>query len=160
MVEFLSISEACLLNLNLFPTMSSAGRRQVAQSLLPVLPKSVISISFSRGFGLTASQLGVILIPKSHPYCARFETQLKWFTYFYNAIAAQAFLDFDIEETQRVDRVRSKWVNDWLEQHGFPVVNSGSYYVKSFKVEGEMPEYLKPLKRSDVVRLCFKPPQV
>ena len=159
MVDFLDSSDACLLNLNLYPTLSAEDRASVSRDLLPVIPKSVISISFSRGFGLTASQLGVVLIPKSHPYCLRFERQLNWFTYFYNGIAAQAFLDFDLVESQEIDRARAAWVYQQLAERGLPVVESGSYYVKSFRVDGELPAYLNPLKREDVVRLCFKPPQ-
>ena len=45
-------------------------------------------------------------------------------------------------------------------ERGLPAVTSVSYYVKSFRVEGELPDYLAPLRRAaDVVRLCFKPPQ-
>ena len=159
MLRFLKASPACLLNLNLFPTLSPVGREAVAQDLLPVLPNAVISISFSRGFGLTASQLGVILVPEDHPYRQRFASQWDWFTYFYNAIAARAFLEFDLDEAQSIDRVRSQWVNAWLEERGLPVVSTGSYYVKSFQVDGPLPAYLKPLERDGIVRLCFKPPQ-
>lgn len=159
MLQFLETAPACLLNLNLFPTLSVDERKTVAQDLLPVLPNAVISISFSRGFGLTASQLGVILIPKNHPFRQRFASQWNWFTYFYNAIAAKAFLEFDLSEAQAIDRVRAQWVNAWLEDHGLPVVQTGSYYVKSFRVDGPLPDYLQPLCRNDVVRLCFKPPQ-
>ena len=55
MLQFLAQSDACLLNLNLFPTLKPQDRHDVARSLLPVLPQSILSISFSRGFGLTAS---------------------------------------------------------------------------------------------------------
>ncbi len=160
MVQFLNASQASLLNLNLYPTLSPLDRQQVANDLLLVMDRAVLSISFSRGFGLTASQLGVVLIPKSHPYCQRYETQLNWFTYFYNALAAQAFLDFDLNASQEIDRVRSQWVQSWLEEHQLPVVKSGSYYVKAFRVEGDLPDYFAPLMRDDIVRLCFKPPQV
>ena len=68
MLGFLEDASACLLNLNLFPTLEAGERRAVADSLAPVLGKSVLSISFSRGFGLTASQLGVALVPRDHPY--------------------------------------------------------------------------------------------
>ncbi len=160
MLQFLEASQACLLNVNLYPTLSAKDRASVASDLQSVLPKSVISISFSRGFGLTASQLGVVLVHKSHPYCERFDRQWNWFTYFYNAIAAQAFLEFDLSACQQVDRLRAMWVENWLEQRGLPVVQSGSYYVKSFHVEGKLPEYFNSLLRDNVVRLCFKPPQI
>jgi hypothetical protein len=39
------------------------------------------------------------------------------------------------------------------------MVETGSYYVKAFRVEGEMPDRLRPLVRDVVLRLCFKPPQ-
>ncbi|MEZ6129817.1 MAG: hypothetical protein R3C59_14130 [Planctomycetaceae bacterium] len=159
MLRFLRAAPACLLNLNLYPTLAPADRKTAAQDLQPLLPKSVLSISFSRGFGLTASQLGVALIHRSHPYCQRFQRQWDWFTYFYNALAAQAFLEFDLTASQQVDRDRARWVRTWLEEHRLPVVETGSYYVKSFRVEGPLPDYLHPLQRDSVVRLCFKPPQ-
>lgn len=159
MLDFLQSAPACLLNLNLYPTLSPLDRQNVASSLLPVMDRSLLSISFSRGFGLTASQLGVVLVPQSHPLCQRFGTQLNWFTYFYNALAAQAFLELDLVAAQEIDRARAQWVESWLEQNGLPVVPSGSYYVKAFRVEGELPDYFAPLVRDDIVRLCFKPPQ-
>lgn len=160
MLDFLHAADACLLNLNLYPTLSPLDRERTARDLSPVLPKSILSISFSRGFGLTASQLGVVLVPRDHPYCTRFAQQWNWFTYFYNALAARAFLEFDLTAAQEVDRVRAQWVHSWLAERGLPVIASGSYYVKSFRVIGELPAYLAPLRRDDVVRLCFKPPQV
>lgn len=160
MLSFLGVSRHCLLNLNLYPTLPASERTEVAGQLLPLLPKSVLSISFSRGFGLTASQLGVALVHKDHPYRKRFETQWNWHTYFFNALAAKAFLAVDLERMQAVDEERRAWVDAWLAGHGLPGVASGSYYVKSFRVQGELPEHLAPLKRGDVVRLCFKPPQV
>src|SRR5437899_7638763 len=50
MLDFLESADSCLLNINLFPTLSLEEHRQVAENLAPVLRKSVISISFSRGF--------------------------------------------------------------------------------------------------------------
>jgi hypothetical protein len=113
MVDFLQQSDATLLNINLFPTLSADERRSTAERLLPVLDRSLLSISFSRGFGLTASQLGVMLVPRDHPLRRRFRTQWEWFTYFYNAIAARAFMQIDISELQRVDNQRRQWVADW-----------------------------------------------
>jgi hypothetical protein len=159
MVEFLRSGTACLLNLNLFPTLPADERRGIAERLAGVLPRSVLSISFSRGFGLTASQLGVALVHREHPFCRRFATQWDWLTYFHNALAARAFLALDLERVRRVDEARRRWVLDWLRGRGLPVVESGSYYVKAFRVEGALPERLRPLLREDVVRLCFKPPQ-
>lgn len=159
MLRFLGAAEACLLNLNLYPTLSPLDRESVASRLLPVLPKSILSISFSRGFGLTASQLGVAPVPKTHPFCSRFAQQWNWFTYFYNALAAQAFLEFDLSAAQEVDRARASWVQAWLEERGLPAVISGSYYVKSFRIDGDLPPFFDPLRREDIVRLCFKPPQ-
>lgn len=159
MGEFLSAADSCLLNLNLYPTLSPLDRQTVARELAPLLPKSVLSISFSRGFGLTASQLGVILVPKTHPFVKQWESQWNWFTYFFNAIAARAFLAFDLQAAQAVDQERRHWVESWLSDHHLPVVPTGSYYVKSFRVDGELPDYMTPLVREDVVRLCFKPPQ-
>ncbi len=91
MVDFLTDAEYVLLNLNLYPTLAPAERAMVAAALAPLLGKAVLSISFSRGFGLTASQLGVFLVHRDHPLRARFETQWQWFTYFHNALAARAF---------------------------------------------------------------------
>lgn len=160
MLRFLEDADACLLNLNLYPTMRPEERRDVAEALAPVLPKSVLSISFSRGFGLTASQLGVALVHRDHPYRERFATQWSWLTYFHNAIAARAFLAMDLSEAAAVDEARRRWVHAWLEENGLPAVRTGSYYVKSFRLEGEVPARLRPLWRDGVVRLCFKPPQV
>lgn len=159
MVSFLSEAPACLLNLNLFPTLETEEREGVARRLAPLLERSVLSISFSRGFGLTASQLGVALVHRDHPYCRRFQTPWQWFSYFHNALAARAFQALDLERLRMVDAVRRMWVLDWLRGRGLPAVASGSYYVKSFRVEGEVPERLTPLVRQQVLRLCFKPPQ-
>ena len=160
MFDFLNQSNSCLLNLNLFPTMRDEDRASVARELQSLLPKSILSISFSRGFGLTASQLGVVLVPKSHPYCSRFATQWNWFTYFYNSLAARAFLEFDIADAQKVDAKRFEWVKTWLSERDLPALSTGSYYVRSFRVTGNLPEYFAPLQRDNVVRLCFKPPQI
>ena len=157
MVSFLGSAKACLLNLNLFPTLNDNDRESVASDLVSVLPKSVLSVSFSRGFGLTTSQLGVALVHRDHPFSHRFAQQWNWLTYFYNALAAKAFLEFDLAAAQAVDRKRAEWVKTWLEERELPVVESGSYYVKSFRVDGTLPETLAPLRRENVVRLCFKP---
>jgi len=159
MVSFLTDAPVCLLNLNLFPTLEGEEREGVARRLLPLLGRAVLSISFSRGFGLTASQLGVALVHRDHPYCRRFETPWRWFSYFHNALAARAFQVLELERLRQVDAARRSWVLDWLRQRGLPVVESGSYYVKSFHVAGEVPERLRPLVREQVLRLCFKPPQ-
>src|SRR5262249_25652626 len=149
----------CLLNLNLFPTLTAAERRSVAERLARLLPKSVLSISFSRGFGLTASQLGVALVHRDHPYRARFAEPWEWLTYFHNAVAARAFMHFDIRAARGVDDARRAGVADWLRGRGLPVIEWGSYYVKGFRLDGPAPEELRPLVREGVVRLCFKPPQ-
>jgi hypothetical protein len=159
MAGFLEDASACLLNLNLFPTLTAAERQEAALRLRGVLDKSVLSISFSRGFGLTASQLGVFLVHGEHPLRRRFAGQWEWFTYFHNALAARAFLAVDLARLQEVDRQRRLWVLDWLRGRGLPVVEGGSYYVKSFRVDGPLPDRLGPLVRDDLVRLCFKPPQ-
>jgi hypothetical protein len=159
MLEFLEGGSACLLNLNLFPTLPAAERRALASRLRGVLGKSVLSISFSRGFGLTASQLGVALVPPDHPYRERFATPWNWLTYFHNALAARAFLALDRARLETVDFRRRHWVLDWLRSHGLPVVETGSYYVKSFRLDGPVPDRLRPLSRDGLVRLCFKPPQ-
>jgi len=160
MAEFLDGSAACLLNLNLFPTLEAAERRAVAGRLAGVLGKSVLSISFSRGFGLTASQLGVALAPRDHPYRRRFAEAWDWFTYFHNALAARAFRALDLGRLEAVDRARRAWVSSWLRERGLPAVPTGSYYVKAFRPEADAPDRLRPLSRDGVVRLCFKPPQV
>jgi hypothetical protein len=159
MLEYLEEASACLLNLNLFPTLTGPERHDTAAALAGVLEKSILSISFSRGFGLTASQLGVMLLHRNHPLRARFAKQWEWFSYFHNALAARAFLGIDLRQLQAVDDERRAWVLDWLRRRGLPVVESGSYYVKSFRVMGNVPESLRPLERDGLVRLCFKPPQ-
>lgn len=159
MIHYLSAADACLLNLNLYPTLSPQDRHSTATALSPLLPKSVLSISFSRGFGLTASQLGVALVPKSHPFVQRFQQQWDWLTFFYNAIAARAFMLFNLDDAQQVDQLRNEWVHAWLAERSLPAIDSGSYYVKAFQVEGTLPRYFDPLRRDDIVRLCFKPPQ-
>jgi hypothetical protein len=156
MVEFLGRSENCLLNLNLFPTLAAEDRQAAAARLAPILDRSILSISFSRGFGLTASQLGVALVPRNHPLLRRFREQWEWHTYFYNAIAARAFMLIDLAELARVDALRRDWVMRWLSEHDLPAVPSGSYYVKAFRVANAT-EALSPLIRDDIVRLCFKP---
>jgi hypothetical protein len=158
MLAFLDDAAACLLNLNLYPTLPSAERAAVARALSPVLPKSIVSISFSRGFGLTASQLGVVLVHREHPLLARLRTQWEWFSYFYNAIAARAFMALSLEEVAQVDERRRLWVNEWLRARELPVLESGSYYVRAFRAEGALPAHFAPLVRDEVVRLCFKPP--
>jgi hypothetical protein len=159
MLGFLQDSRECLLNLNLYPTLSAQERHDIARALVPILPKAALSISFSRGFGLTASQLGVLLIPREHPWREQFESQWRWFTYFHNAIAARAFLAMDGARREAVDAQRRAWVQAWLHEQGLPVVETGSYYVKSFRLEESAPEALQPLTRDGLVRLCFKPPQ-
>ena len=161
MQKFLETASAALLNLNLFPTLVAGERHAVARRLAPLIPKSILSISFSRGFGMTASQLGVFLVHRDHPYRSQFEQQWNWYTYFYNAIAAKAFLEIDLTELAVVDEARRAWVCRWLEGRGLPAVASGSYYVKAFQVEHAdepLPERLSPLARDGLVRLCFKPP--
>lgn len=159
MLAFLEGAGACLLNLNLYPTLEPEERQSVATALAGVLGKSVLSISFSRGFGLTASQLGVALVPRDHPYRRQYKTAWEWLTYFHNALAARAFLELDLAQLEVVDRQRRAWVASWLRERGLPVVSTGSYYVRSFRPIGGVPERLAPLARDGVVRLCFKPPQ-
>jgi hypothetical protein len=158
MGEFLTAADTCLLNLNLFPTLTADERHTVARSLTAVLHKAVLSISFSRGFGLTASQLGVALVPRGHPYRRRFAAVWEWLTYFHNALAARAFQVLDLGRIADVDRERRGWVLGWLEDRGLPAVRSGSYYVKAFRPAEGIPEALAPLARDGLVRLCFKPP--
>lgn len=157
MLRFLSESEACLLNINLYPTLAPAERHAVAVALRPVMAKSLISVSFSRGFGLTASQLGVLLVHKSHPLRARFKQQWEWHTYFYNAIAARAFMALDLREVARVDDRRRAATIAFLGAHGLPSEVRGSYYVKAFRTAGDIPRELAPLARDSLVRLCLKP---
>ena len=158
MINFLGNSPRCLLNLNLYPTLAADERRTVAGSLRPLLERSVLSISFSRGFGLTASQLGVFLVHRDHAFRRLYETQWAWFTYFFNAMAARAFMLLDLPALEEVDTRRRAWVRDWLDARGLPAIDSGSYYVKSFRPIGDVPAPLASLQRGDRVRLCFKPP--
>ncbi|MBI5514316.1 MAG: hypothetical protein HY909_11140 [Deltaproteobacteria bacterium] len=154
---WLSRGEACLLNINLFPTLSVEERHSTALAIAPLLDRALLSVSFSRGFGLTASQLGVLLVPRRHPWRALYEVQWRWFTYFHNALAARAFLALDEGALAAVDRARREAVGRWLAERGLPVVSTGSYYVRSFRPEGELPEHLSPLYRYGVLRLCMKP---
>lgn len=159
MAGFLDGAGTCLLNLNLFPTLTPEERRGTALRLAGVLGKSVLSISFSRGFGLTASQLGVALVPRDHPYRRRFAEQWDWLTYFHNALAARAFMALDLARLEAVDRERRAWATSWLRERGLPTAETGSYYVRSFRPAGEVAEHLRPLSRDGLVRLCLKPPQ-
>jgi hypothetical protein len=158
MAEFLEGASSALLNLNLFPTLAETERHAVARRLAPLLPKSMLSISFSRGFGMTASQLGLILVHREHPFRKRFDQQWSWYTYFYNALAAKTFLKIELAALAAVDAARRAWVHHWLQERGLPVVTSGSYYVKAFQLTGPTPERLSPLARDGLIRLCFKPP--
>lgn len=158
MLAFLSRAEACLLNLNLYPTLPADERAAVATRLRPLLDRSVLSISFSRGFGMTASQLGVALVHPEHPILTRHESVWRWLTYFHNALAARVFERVRPAALASVDEARRSWVREWLAARGLPIVETGTYYVKSFRPEGELPERLAPLRRGDVVRLCFEPP--
>ena len=109
---------------------------------------------------MTASQFGIFLLPRQHPYVRRFGQQWSWFTYFFNALAARAFLSLNLAELQTVDEARRNWVAQWLKTHSLPCVVTGSYYVKSFTLLGSVPPPLQSLTRDGIVRLCFKPPQV
>ena len=157
MTRFLEHSRGCLLNINLFPTLGVGERHHVAKQLTSVLDKSMLVVSFSRGFGLTISQLGVLLVHRENTFLEPLKRQLDWFTYFYNRFAALAFQLVEPEGIQKVDDQRRRWVSDWLGVHGLPMVDSGTYYVKSFAVDAEIPE-LHPLTRHGIVRLCFRPP--
>jgi hypothetical protein len=158
MLAYLDAAPQFLLNLNLYPTLAADERHVLAQALAPLLDRAILSISFSRGFGLTASQLGVFLVHRSHPYRRRFETQWTWFTYFFNALAARAFMVLDLTAIEAIDTRRRAWVHEWLDTRGLPAAATGSYYVKSFRPVGTVPDFLLPLQRGDVMRLCFKPP--
>lgn len=157
MLRFLESTPHCLLNLNLFPTLCPEERKAASLQLRDRLDRAVLSISFSRGFGLTASQLGVVLIHRDHPYRRRFDRQWSWFTHFYNAVAARAFMLMDLSALQATDERRRAEVAGWLSDHGLPVVRTGSYYVKAFRPAGVIPDHLAPLERQGIVRLCFKP---
>jgi hypothetical protein len=157
MVDFLAGSPARLLNINLFPTLAAAERAAIARALRPLLSGALLSISFSRGFGLTASQLGALLVPPGHPFTERYRRQWNWFSYFYNALAARAFLAIDLDGVAVVDAARREWCRDWLAERGLPATDSGSYYVRSFRPDGPVPDHLRPLVRGEVLRCCLKP---
>jgi hypothetical protein len=158
MAGFVEESGACLLNLNLFPTLPAGERQAVAARLAGMLDRAVLSISFSRGFGLTASQLGVALVAPGHPYRRRYAAAWEWLTYFHNALAARAFRCLDLARIEHADRNRRAWVSAWVQARGLPLVETGSYYVKSFRPAEEIPDRLRPLARDGLVRLCLKPP--
>jgi hypothetical protein len=158
MLRFLHASPALLLNINLLPTLAPEERHRLARELRPLLERAILSVSFSRGFGLTGSQLGVALMHRDHPLLAAYHPQWSWLTYFFNGIAARAFMNLDIEALARIDGARRRWVADWLRTCGLPAVESGSYYVKSFRLSGPVPSHLDVLRRDGLVRLCLKPP--
>jgi hypothetical protein len=58
------------------------------------------------------------------------------------------------------DRARRAHVAAWAESRGLPWVHTDSDYIESFRLDGPVPEPLRPLARDGLVRLCFKPPQV
>ncbi len=157
MERFCAGSRWNLLNLNLFPSLAPAERRATAAALAPVLPRSLLSVSFSRGFSLTVSQLGLLLVHRDHPLLRRRRSNWEWFSYFFNAIAARAFMRIDLDEADRVHALRRAEVAEWHEANDIPYEAAGSYYVKSFRVDGELPAAYAPLVRDGVLRLCFKP---
>lgn len=157
MVDFLARSPVQLLNINLFPTLTPEERQVAAHALVPLLPSALLSVSFSRGFGLTASQLGVLLVAPDHPWSVTYRRQWQWFSYFYNALAARAFLAIDLQAMASVDLERRRWASAWLGERGLPDVATGSYYVQSFRPDGPVAEHLRPLLRDGVLRCCLKP---
>ena len=158
MARFCAEARHALLNLNLYPSLPPVERREVAELLAPALERSLLSVSFSRGFSLTASQLGLIFVHRSHPLLAKWRKNWEWFSYFYNAVAARAFMEIDLEEVERVHAVRRRDVAEWHARTGMPYEAAGSYYVKSFRVEGDLPEAYAPLMlHAGLLRLCFKP---
>ena len=96
---------------------------------------------------------------RDHPFVKRFATAWAWHTYFFNAIAARAFLSIDFDRLAAVDEDRRRWVEASVRARGLPVLTSGSYYVRSFRCVGTPAPHLAPLVRDGIVRLCFKPPQ-
>jgi hypothetical protein len=158
MADFCRESRYPLLNLNLYPTLTPAERSETARLLKPCLDRALVSISFSRGFSLAASQIGLMLVHRDHPLLAKNRKAWEWFSYFYNAVGAHAFMALDLDAVERVHEVRRAEVAEWHRRTGMPYQASGSYYVKSFEVDGELPEVYKPLMIHDgLLRLCFKP---
>jgi hypothetical protein len=86
--------------------------------------RTILSVSFSRGFGLTGSQLGVALVHRDHPLRRAYETQWSWLTYFFNGIAARAFMALDMDAMARTDAARRAWVMDWLRANDLPAVET------------------------------------
>jgi hypothetical protein len=158
MARFCAEARHVLLNLNLYPSLAPEERREVAERLAPVLERSLLSVSFSRGFSLTASQLGLVFVHRNHALLSKRRKSWEWFSYFYNAVAARAFMHVDPDEVERVHAVRRAEVAEWHARAGMPYEPAGSYYVKSFRVEGELPEAYRPLMlHAGLLRLCFKP---
>jgi hypothetical protein len=125
-----------------------------------VRDRSVPPIRFSHCFGLTASQLGVLRVPRDHPDRRRFATRWDGFTDFHIALATRAFLALDPARPEPVDRARRARVAAWAESRGLPWVPTDSDYVKSFRLDEPVPEPLRPLARDGLVRPCFRPPHV
>lgn len=158
MARFCSDARHVLLNLNLYPSLPPEERRDVARMLAPALERSLLSVSFSRGFSLTASQVGLIFVHRTHPLLARWRKNWEWFSYFYNAVGARAFMHLDLDEVERIHEVRRREVAEWHARSGMPYDPRGSYYVKAFQVSGELPAAYDPLLlHAGVLRLCFKP---
>ena len=49
------------------------------------------------GFSLAASQVGLMLVHRDHPLLAKNRKAWEWFSYFYNAVAARAFMVLDLD---------------------------------------------------------------
>jgi hypothetical protein len=156
MLEFLEPARALLINVNLYPTLEPGERAAVARAVAPLLSRAILSVSFSRGFALTASQLGLLLVPPSRTLPGA-RGCWDWFTLFYNALGARAFMEIDTAEVDRVSALRREEVRTWHSGAGLPYQAAGSYYVKAFTVQGDLPGAYAPLLRDGVVRLCFKP---
>ena len=124
----------------------------------PLLGRAVLSISFSRGFGLTASQLGVFLVHRDHPYRIRFETQWTWFTYFFNALAARAFMLLDLPALEAIDARRRTWVTRVARESRIAGDRDGQLLREIVPADRRGPGDPGPAHARRLVRLCFKPP--
>jgi hypothetical protein len=84
-------------------------------------------------------------VHRDHPFRAPFETPWEWFTYFFNALAARAFVVLDLRSLEAVDARRLTTVHEWLERRGLPVIDTCSIYSIIF--------YIKYLHKFDLCNI-------
>ena len=104
MFGFLGGAPQCLLNLNLYPTLTFEERREVAEDLKPAARTGRAVDQLQPRLRPDCVALGVFLVHRDHPYRSRFDSQWRWFTYFFNALAARAFMLLDAAAIESIDK--------------------------------------------------------